>query len=293
MNENYRNRILEQNSWIDSNEKYGLVLTDDIDSLLGCSILKQIKGWDIEQIFLFKANPHKDKDYLGTIKGDLHESIGIDFARTEGKCFDNHLCNFNYNDISNPESVNLNNLCGIHRGIYGKKYNLSTVLLLWSLYDLPKTGLSEELKMFLLAIDSSYFSYFHGFHQQNRKWMVDVLDLPEFFECQQNHEEQEFEDIAIKYGIHSKKSKGHGKITSEKGYLSTQIDIEGINELLAWETDIEIKLPEEKFYRKAIFEDMMKEIKGFPSSIKTICEKPFCYALTKKQYVNYSVQVDF
>ncbi len=292
MNESYRNKITDKNSWIDSKEKYGLILTDDIDSLLGCAILKQVKDWDIEQIFLFKANPHKTMDYLGTVKGNLHEAIGVDFARAEGKCFDNHLCKFMGGDAPNPESVNFNNLCGIHRGIYTNKYNLSTVLLLWSLYDLPKTGLSEELMMFLLAIDSSYYSYFHGFHNQNRKWMVDVLDLPEFFECQQNHEEQEFEDIAIKYGIH-KKSKGHGKITSKEGYLSTQIDIDGINELLAWETDIEIELPKEKFYRKAVFQDIAKEIKGFPSSIKTICEKPFCYALTNKRYVNYSVQVEF
>lgn len=291
MKEIYRNRLLEQNKWIDSKKNYGLILTDDIDSLLSCAILKKVRNWDIEQIFLFKADPDNNKDYLGTIDGDLHESIGVDFAKTEGKCFDNHLCNFNCDDTSNPESVNLNNLCNIHRGIYGEKYNLSTVLLLWSLYNLPKTGLSEEVMMFLLSVDSSYFSYFHGFCQQNRHWMVDVLDLPEFFECQQRHEEHEFEEIALKYGIH-KKSKGNGKIKVHKGYLLTEINIEGINELLSWETDVEIELPKERFYRRAIFKDIIKEIKGFPSGIKTICEKPFCYALTKKRYVNYSVQIE-
>lgn len=35
MKEEYRNKIEKENSWIDSKDEYGLILTDDLDSLLG------------------------------------------------------------------------------------------------------------------------------------------------------------------------------------------------------------------------------------------------------------------
>lgn len=291
MKEIYREKLLAGNNWIDSTEKYGLVLTDDLDSLLGCAILKYVKDWDIEQIFLFKANKAKNMDYLGATQNATHEAIGVDFAMVDGKCFDNHLTALSYNDLGNPESVNLNRVCGIHRGNYFRKYNLSTVLLLWSLYDLPKENLSDELMMLLIAIDGSYEGFYTdakyvGIHE---RWIRDILDLPEFLECERRHTEQDFKNIRKKYNIH----KGHGKITSKGGILSTDIAIDEINELLAWDTDIQLDLPTERFYRKAVFQDNMVKIQGSPSSIKAICENPFCYALTNKYTVNYSERVDF
>ncbi|WP_143452678.1 hypothetical protein [Konateibacter massiliensis] len=289
MKEQYRKRLLNGNEWIDSVDKYGLILTDDLDSLLGCAILKAVKDWDIEQVFLFKANKAKDKDYLGVTNNATHEAIGVDFAMVNGKCFDNHLTAFSYNDIENPESINLNRTCEIHRGNYFRKYNLSTVLLLWSLYDLPKENLSDELMMLLIAIDGSYEGFYTdqkyvGIHE---RWINDVLDLPKFLECEKRHTKQEFIDIKRKYCIH----KGHGKIMASEGYLTTDIDIEGINELLAWDTDIQLELPTERFRRKAIFKDNMVKIQGSPDSIKAICENPFCYALTNKYTVNYSEEI--
>ncbi|GLC78311.1 hypothetical protein [Lacrimispora brassicae] len=290
MKEQYRKRLLDNNEWIDGTNKYGLILTDDLDSLLSCAILKSVKDWNIEQVFLFKANSEKNKDYLGVTDNATHEAIGVDFAMVNGKCFDNHLTSFAYNDIENPESINLNRTCGIHRGNYFRKYNLSTVLLLWSLYDLPKEGLSDELMMLLIAIDGSYEGFYTdakyvGIHE---RWIKDILDLPEFFECEKRHTKQDFIDIKKKYSIH----RGHGKIGASKGYLQTDIDIEDINELLGWDTDIQLELPTDRFHKKAVYKDNMVNIKGSPCSINSICENPFCYALTNKYTVNYSERID-
>ena len=43
MKEKYRQMLLEGNTWVDGTEKYGLILTDDIYSLLSCAILKAVK----------------------------------------------------------------------------------------------------------------------------------------------------------------------------------------------------------------------------------------------------------
>lgn len=167
MKEIYREKLLKGNEWIDSTDEYGLILTDDLDSALSCAILKSVKGWSIEQAYIFKANKpivkSKDAqlyDYLGTIENATHESIGVDLALTAGKCFDNHLTQFSYGEKINPESINLNRVQNIYRQNYSKKYNLSTVVLLWSLYNLQKEGLSDELMMLLIAIDGSYEGFF-------------------------------------------------------------------------------------------------------------------------------------
>lgn len=298
MKELYREKLLKGNEWIDSTDEYGLILTDDLDSLLSCAILKYVKGWNIEQAYIFKANKpivkSKDAqlyDYLGTIKDATHESIGVDLALTAGKCFDNHLTQFSYGEKINPESINLNRVQNIYRQNYSKKYNLSTVLLLWSLYDLLKEGLSDELMMLLIAIDGSYEGFYTdarwvGIHEF---WIRDVLDLPEFLECERRHTYREFKAIREKYNIH----KGDGKIKLSHGLLVTDIDLEALNDTLGWETDIQVELLEDKFYKKAVFKDHIAKIEGYPSSVRTICDNPFSYALTGKWAVNYSERIEF
>lgn len=297
MKEEYRNKIEKENSWIDSKDEYGLILTDDLDSLLGCAILKQIKGWNIEQVMLFKASPNKQYDYLGRTENNIHEVIGVDLALTHGKCFDNHLTAFSYGQKPNPEAVNLNNLCNICRNSYTHKYNTSTVMLLWSLYDLPKENLSDEMMMLLLSIDGTqdaYYLYQGKFRATLRKWLVDVLDMPQFYDCFERHTYSEFTDIRKKY-MFDPKNTGHGKIVMEQGLLDTAIDIDAINDLFAWECDVQIELPKEKFYRKAVFKDMIKDIRTqYPQRIESITDKEvYSYALTKKGLVNYSEKIDF
>ena len=141
----------------DTKSKYSLILTDDLDSLFGCAILKAQMNWDIKEVMLFNARHNSE--------------ISVDWHGVA--------------DNATHEAINLNHICGINRNIYGQKYNSSTVLLLWSLYDLPKENLPDELMMLLLTIDSTYYSFFHNnkqFQRQNHEWLVNRLFLPQFYE---------------------------------------------------------------------------------------------------------------
>lgn len=293
--ENYKNELLKGNEWLNENDEYGLILTDDLDSLLSCAILKSVKGWNVEQAMMFKGNMRRVMngtdsclyDYHGVTENATHEAIGVDLALTTGKCFDNHLTAFDYSTASNPESINVNRICGYNRWNYYKKYNLSTVLLLWSLFDLPKDDLPDELMMLLISIDGSYDGFytnerFVGIHEF---FIRDVLDLPQFLECERRHTRQEFKEIQKKY-------KSNEKISFQKdGHLATGMDIDAINELLAWYVDARLELPTAKFYKKAIYKDIAMELRGCPSEIGEISDNVFCYALTKKNYLNYSQRI--
>lgn len=271
----------------DTENQYGLVLTDDIDSLFSCAILKAKMNWDIEQVMLFNAKKNSEisVDWHGVADNATHEAIGVDFARVDGKTFDNHVCLLKSDDTYNNEAINLNHIYGINRNAYTKKYNLSTALLLWSLYDLPKDNLPDELMMLLLTIDSSYYSFFHGFQRQNYRWLVDELDLPEFYECQKRHTEYEFIKIAKEYGIKE-------KIYMKEHHLHTGIDIDGINSLLLWDTDVWLELPSNKFYTKDFYKDITVNITGNPQNIYDICDDPYCYAITRKNQIKYSTRID-
>ena len=77
----------------------------------------------------------------------------------------------------------------ITRQNYTEKYAGSTVLLLWSLYDLQKEGLTDEAMMMLLAIASAFLGYYSSSSRHYIKhYLVDVLDLPEFYHCIERHE---------------------------------------------------------------------------------------------------------
>lgn len=271
--------------WYTSEEQFDLILTDDIDSLLSCAILQKVKGWNIEYVMLFKVDKNKNYDYMGKTSNATKEVVGVDLALHKGKCFDNHLSKLGEFDPVNKECINPNLLGNISRENYFKKYNLSTVLLLWGLYDLPIPE-SEEGKMILLTIDSSYYSHFSRYkndREMNRFYMCDVLGLNELYECQLRHKQYEFKDIEKKYKLKN-------KITASKGTLSTDIDLLGINHEIM-DTKISCELPNVKFKKHKIFRDVQMNISYKTTKLTDIVENPYSVALTGKDFLCYSEEI--
>ena len=281
--------------WVyDKTGSYDLLLTDDLDSLMGCAILKAVMGWDIQQVMLFKADPHKTTDYLGKTSKATKEVIGVDIALQDGKCFDNHVSRLQKTDHRNEQCINPNLWEDITRQNYFSKYNLSTVLLLWSIYDIPLPK-SEDGKMILLAIDGTYQSFYHENSQYNRRnkhWLVDVLGLNGLYECQQRHSKSDFEDIKRKYTM---TQNGHDtKIKVSKGILDTDLDLIGINLAVGWDANIWCELPKDKFYLREKFHDIQMPLNKsirYRENLIDITENPFSVALTGRDFLCWSEMI--
>ncbi len=274
--------------WYTSKEQYDLILTDDIDSLLSCAILKQIKGWNIEYVMLFKPKEDKLIDYMGITSNATNETVGVDLALQNGKSFDNHLSKLHSDDKVNEECINLNFIKNVTRQNYFKKYNLSTVLLLWSLYDLPIPE-SEEGKMILLTIDSSYYSHFSRYQNDrdmNKFYMCNVMGLDELYECQLRHKQSDFREIEKKYKL----DKIKGKIKSSKGYLHTEINIDDINEQLK-DTGVICELPKDRFKLHKTFQDIQIPITRTSTKLSDITQNPYSVALTNRDFLCYSEEI--
>ena len=189
----------------DKTNKYHTILTDDIDSLLSCTILKEVMGWDIKEVFLLRQVANYSDIPIDvsakTKNATVTEDIGVDFAKYKGKCFDNHITRFSDKDYKNEESINPNLMEDVTKKNYTEKYAGSTVLLLWSLYGLSK-DMTDEAMMLLLTIDSSFLGYYDDRYRPYIKhYLVDVLDLPEFYNCIERHTQEDFRRIRNKYHL--------------------------------------------------------------------------------------------
>lgn len=282
MKAEYKNKLPQ---WYNDNKQYDLILTDDIDSLLSCAVLKKIKGWNIEYVLIFKADKNKCFNYMGKTSNATNEVIGVDLALQSGKAFDNHLSRLSLDEEYNRECINPNIFNNITRKDYFKKYNLSTILLVWGLYDLPIPE-SEEGKMILLTIDSSYYSYFSRYQNDrnmNRYYLCDVLGLEELYKCQQRHKQYEFKDIEKKYRLNK-------KIVVNKGRLQTDIDLLGINLELV-DSGIWCSLPEEVFQLHRVFKDIKVPLKSNTTKLSDITKNPFSVALTGRDFICLSEEI--
>ena len=94
-----------------------------------------------------------------------------------------------------------------------------------------------------------------------------------------------FIKIAKKYGVKE-------KIYVKDHHLHTNIDIDGINDLLLWDTPCWLELPSDKFYTKNFYKDVTVNITGNPQSIYDICDDPYCYAITRKNQIKFSERID-
>lgn len=274
----------------------GLILTDDLDSLLSCTIMQKVKKCNIQAFFALKYNQERFDDGLDTMlysalgttaDADTENLIGIDFARISGKTYDNHVTQLTKNSSKNPESVNINTFKNINRNSYGYKYCGSTLLQIWSIYDLPKTGLSDELMMLLIAIDSSMDGYFKSnfYREQLRFYMVEVMELDEFWKCIERHSKKDFQMIAQKYKLGE-------KIKASHGHLSTKIDIDGINNLLESNgIDVKIELPKDEFKHYATYANYAHRIQSDDVAMVIDSIDKVSFALTNKDFCNYCTKI--
>lgn len=185
---------------MDKTEK-DLILTDDLDSRLSVKLLQQVNPkWNLKYFYAFDQGLF----YTGYKTGKVRDAVGVDLAidYKQIRCFDNHVTSDNGMNI-NRNSINLNNICGIKSMNYSQKYCCSTALMIYSLYDipLPKTDMGKAL---LLAIDSTYYSYFNPIRKGHpewlkihRHWLCDVLGFEELYEFERKHSEEDFEKLSF------------------------------------------------------------------------------------------------
>ncbi|UZW14337.1 hypothetical protein OSC52_00250 [Clostridium pasteurianum] len=212
-----------------------------------------------------------------TYKKNKIKLIGVDMDMAEYSCWGNHVTG-----INNPNSANLNVIQNICSNNYYSKYCGSVVLQIISYYNYDISNLSDEAKMILLCIDSTYLMY--GFNPNNcKKWLVNILELPELYELCIKHTKQEFEELQIKYNLKK-------KIFVQDGELKTGIDLEGLNKLF----NLSFILPKNNFIESLKYKDVGVNTYNYNNYVKKLNDngyKVFTQAQTNKTFIKLSYEI--
>lgn len=224
-----------------------LMLTDDLDSLMGCAIEKYVKGNDINYFYNF------NRIYVAD-RSDERKAIGIDLALHRGKSWCNHVVRINKDDYVNPQTANINVINNIHSGNYTTKYAMSTALLMWSYYGLPLPK-TREGKMLLLAIDSGFLGHYDDRFKQVHNEYLRQLGFDELIDLLNETDKWEFGELQRKYNTKAKIQ------LNNEGYLQTTLPLAELQGFF----DFPLELPTQQFTLRNQFEDSM----GSTYSIKS------------------------
>ncbi|HJF32212.1 MAG TPA: hypothetical protein K8V56_10640 [Sporosarcina psychrophila] len=267
--------------WTTTVQDRSLTLTNDLDSLISCALLKHLFGYEINYFYTFNSIMVADKT-------DKRKSIGVDLALKSGYCYDNHLTMLTAKGYKNEDAANLNNVLNISNENYNLKYSFSTLMFLWSLYDVP-LPVTDEGRITLLCIDSSYLGYYKHdgrYRQIFIDWMerLNMMELVEVLERYSFGEMEEFNRRhELKSTIFVNKRKGNKMDTTirhSSPYME-QLDFEWISEHLGFL----VELPTNQFEILGSFTN--KEVEHWQMNDKTINES-FSYAFTYKDKVKLS-----
>ena len=239
MQKNYKELLPK---WFEEQKTHDLVLSDDIDSLLACAILSEVKQWKIRYFYDFAhiyASKKLSDEYKET--KSINDRVWVDVAVLNGeKAFDNHVSLVSLNDYRNEQMINPNQFSWITRENYEDKYSGSTALMLWSLYDLPLPK-TEKGKMLLLSIDTAFKGHYMGrqFEQPNTHFIGDVFGFGELVDLMNRKPKKDFYNLIGRYGLNQ-------KLKWKDGQIVNRLDIKSIGELL----DIDLDIIENDVFRK-------------------------------------------
>ncbi|MGR5985860.1 hypothetical protein ACUC2M_18120 [Bacillus cytotoxicus] len=252
--------------WVNETGDYTVCLSDDLDSLVGASVLKSVKGYEIKHFY--------DFNNFYSVDGDKRKAIGVDIALEKGMTWDNHVVRLSRYGKVNTVSANPNVIENIDRENYTKKYAMSTALLIWSFYGLSLPQ-SDEGKMLLLSIDSSYKGHYTCFKSVQNEWLR-KLGFEELIDIQNKYTLKDFANIKKKYNSSM-------KIVLVNGQLQTEMYLEGISKVLG----LPIELPICRFKLRKRFLREVIELRKYTSYTKGMIEEKynkeiFSMALTQK-----------
>lgn len=235
-------------TWIDQIDpkKYNAGFTADMDGLLCASFAKHYLGLDPVKFYTFKRLYSSDVT-------DQRETIFFDCALKENKCFDNHMTRLNATSYINTQSANINNVTGVHRDRYTDKFAMSTLIQLYSLYNvpLPKT---LEGKLILLCCDVGFKGYYDERYKKQFLSYLEMFNMLELVDVLNKFTRDQMYQIMLRAQMNMKiimqaKGKLYIDMDSKNAYSSKWWDFEtGMNlkpftEYLGYP----VELPQSKF----------------------------------------------
>jgi len=255
--------------WTKEQGNYNTVLTNDIDSLLGCAIEKYVKGYEINHFYDFNTLYMADRS-------NKTKTVSVDLAVNGGMSWDNHVVMIGESDYVNPNTANLNAIYNINKSNYTQKYCMSTAIMMWSFYNLPLPE-TKEGKMLLLCIDSGFKGHYNKSFNKVHTEYLKLLGFEELIDLLNNTNYNDYVQLQKKYKLHSNIE------LNNEGYLQTNLPLSELEGVF----NLPLELPKQQFSLKKQFTSWRGDISNVKSKSQV---KPqiVSFALTGKNYCNFT-----
>lgn len=212
-------------------EKYcSLILTDDMDSAYSCMLLQGLySGTRMEKTGAIPVSGFYDFQnlYINPILDQGRTRIFVDAEMTSEFCMSNHSMAIRNENALNP------NLMEFDNSKYTEKYAGSTFLVILSCYNICLDVFTEEEKMTILCLDSTYKGFYNpSFKEINISWLK-RLGYPELITLMETKKAIDFENIKLKKNLNAKiEAKLH---TDDQYYLNLKFcDKKGEEVSIPW-----------------------------------------------------------
>lgn len=244
-------------------EEHYLVLSDDLDSYLSCLFLQKKFGVEIGGFYDFK------RLYINSEKTKGKTPIYVDADVRSGLAFGNHVT-----ALRNKDCVNLNSCIDVDN--YYEKYAGSTLMTLYSLYDVDLRKYKSRKVALLLLVDVWFKQYFR-YRSKWDKWVrvMEMEYLSDIFEELELTEDDCYNAL-VYYCMNDKIS------IKKDGTLATMIDFDGIKE------NFGLKIPKPD---NLVFDTLVHTFQIKCTDVYTTVknkEVVFSNAMTFKNKVRYS-----
>lgn len=256
-----------------------VTLSNDLDSLISCCLLDYLFGLKINYFYDFRSISQLDHT-------DIRNSIGVDIALKNGLCFDNHLTRLTSKSYVNEQSANINVATGGNWVRYTDKFAMSTLIQIWSLYDLPLPS-SYEGKMILLCTDVGFKGFYDSRFKATFLNYLEQLEMMELVELLETHTIEEMYDFYRKNLLHTgiemyatRQQKGELYFTEDS--LIREVDVNWISEHLGFP----VALPQGSF--ETITRFKTKKIE--PYELHSHIEDAFSFAFINMRTIMISMK---
>ncbi|WP_455789313.1 hypothetical protein [Clostridium butyricum] len=239
----------------DTETKFELMMSDDIDALMCYQMQKLNYGREVEY-FINSSKDRAYQNYSKTInkKGKQYlyhtesatnktkNTIVLDFSVNKNvKAWDNHVVNIRQDDEYNHLSANMN--ININSSNYTKKYCISSFITMLSYYDIKIQNWEYEELICLCAIDGLYQPFKNDRFVEQGSENIKNLGydfLIDFIK----------ENLSEIESFDNKYLKNKTIWINNNGYLETNLDLNKLSEIWGYQ----IELPSKQFKLKRTLE---------------------------------------
>lgn len=164
----------------------GIIIGNDLDSLLSACLLKHKFGWDISGIYNLDRIWHTTEQpaFVEKMLQGKYLAVDLDIYHPSIFSIGHHIETMTLTDKipGHLRSLNPNLIRGIYNGNFARKYPLGTIhLLAWILGE--TSNLNQESKEIVWLSDSSYINgQSHRFRANVTEWVTNFFRDPHYIQ---------------------------------------------------------------------------------------------------------------